>query len=78
LEKPNEILAYLDKEIIDLQSDEGEEDVYSKYGMDISLCSRDEKTKTLEYSGAVNSIYIIHKDKKEMTTRILNPNRKKI
>jgi serine phosphatase RsbU (regulator of sigma subunit) len=50
LEKPSDILSFLDKKIIDIQSEQKDEDTFAKYGMDIALCSRDEQTKTLEYS----------------------------
>jgi len=78
LEKPSDILSYLDDEIISLQKEEGQKDVFAKYGMDIALCSRDETTKTLEYSGAVNPIYIINGDDKQTNVKEIKPNKSKI
>jgi len=78
LEKPSDILSYLDDEIISLQKEEGQKDVFAKYGMDIALCSRDETTKTLEYSGAVNPIYIINRDDKQTNVKEIKPNKSKI
>lgn len=78
LEKPSDILSFLDKKIIDIQSEQKDEDTFAKYGMDIALCSRDEQTKTLEYSWAVNPIYIINSNTQETKTREIKPNKSKI
>lgn len=79
-EKPNKILSYLDQEIIKVQNKgvDKDKDVYAKYGMDIALCSRDEKTRTLEYSGAVNPIFIVKQENGKTETTILKANKKKI
>jgi ligand-binding sensor domain-containing protein/serine phosphatase RsbU (regulator of sigma subunit) len=62
IENPSQILSILNKEFEEIFND-----VSSNYvlrdGMDIAFCVIDKKTKLLEYSGAVNPIYLIRDDK---------------
>ncbi|HLC83178.1 MAG TPA: tetratricopeptide repeat protein, partial [Bacteroidia bacterium] len=58
LTKPNLILNELNKGITKTLK-QTFEDSAVKDGMDISLCSYDEKTNVLEYSGAFNSLWLL-------------------
>lgn len=58
LTKPNLILNELNKGITKTLK-QTFEDSAVKDGMDISLCSYDEKTNILEYSGAFNSLWLL-------------------
>ncbi|MBI3511107.1 MAG: tetratricopeptide repeat protein [Bacteroidetes bacterium] len=60
LTKPSEILHHLDYGVNKLlrQSDKGS---IVKDGMDLGLCSLDRKTNKLQFAGAFNPAYIMHK-----------------
>ncbi len=57
LKKPSEILDHLASYVIDTFNAEGEREV--KDGMDISLCKINFTTKTLEFAGANNPLWIL-------------------
>lgn len=61
--KPSEILDELN---IGINAALHQEENSSQDGMDMSLCSFDLKNDLLEFSGAQNSIYIIHNEKGEI------------
>jgi serine phosphatase RsbU (regulator of sigma subunit)/HAMP domain-containing protein len=54
--QPNEILNELSKGIAETLHTK---DSYSKDGMDIALCSLDYASMTLEFSGAINELYLV-------------------
>lgn len=60
---PNEILNKT-RELVIQRFEKSEEDVND--GMDIALCAFNSKTKSLEYSGAHNPLWIIRKDSQEI------------
>ncbi len=56
--KPSQILNNANRLAVDvLRSDDGES--YMRDGMDIALCTIDNKSMTMEFSGAHNPVYII-------------------
>jgi ligand-binding sensor domain-containing protein/serine phosphatase RsbU (regulator of sigma subunit) len=58
--KPAEILKQLDNSLSDLFStdeDDGEKNIAD--GMDMGICVVDRETMSIEYAGAVNSLYIV-------------------
>jgi serine phosphatase RsbU (regulator of sigma subunit) len=59
LKKPAEILDKTKEIVVDYFS-KSEEDI--KDGMDISLCSYNQKTKTLQWAGANNGLWILKND----------------
>jgi serine phosphatase RsbU (regulator of sigma subunit) len=61
IENPAQILSILNKEFEEIFNDV--EDYVMRDGMDIAFCVIDKKNKLLEYSGAVNPIYLIRDDK---------------
>ena len=61
IENPSQILTILKKEFEEIFKDV--ENFTVRDGMDIALCVIDKKNMLLEYSGAVNPIYLIRDDK---------------
>lgn len=59
--KPSEILNQLRNYIIDALKQKGREGEV-KEGMDMALCTIDRETNTLEYAGALNSLYYFQDD----------------
>lgn len=58
LDKPSLILNYVNKQLFKILHQEAEEHVI-KDGMDISLVAVDKKTRTIEFSGAFNSLWLV-------------------
>lgn len=56
--KPSEILNQLNKGVEETLRKDADKSAI-KDGMDITLCAFDKKTKTLEYAGAYNPLYIV-------------------
>jgi ligand-binding sensor domain-containing protein/serine phosphatase RsbU (regulator of sigma subunit) len=61
IENPSQILTILNREFEEIFKDV--ENYIMRDGMDIAFCVINKKTKLLEYSGAVNPIYLIRDDK---------------
>jgi ligand-binding sensor domain-containing protein/serine phosphatase RsbU (regulator of sigma subunit) len=61
IENPSQILSILNKEFEEIFNDV--DDYVMRDGMDIAFCVIDKTSKLLEYSGAVNPIYLIRDDK---------------
>lgn len=61
IENPSQILTILNREFEEIFNDVG--DYIMRDGMDIAFCVIDKKTMILEYSGAVNPIYLIRDNK---------------
>jgi ligand-binding sensor domain-containing protein/serine phosphatase RsbU (regulator of sigma subunit) len=61
IENPSQILTILNREFEEIFNDV--EDYVMRDGMDIAFCVIDKKTMVLEYSGAVNPIYLIRDNK---------------
>jgi serine phosphatase RsbU (regulator of sigma subunit) len=58
---PSDILSYLDEGVTDrLRQSGGESGV--KDGMDLGLCTLNQKTRELQYAGAYNPLYIVTKN----------------
>mgnify|MGYP001163417803 CR=1 FL=1 len=57
--KPADILKQLDTSIRDLFTSEEDDQYTIADGMDMGICMIDRETMTIEYSGAVNSLYVI-------------------
>lgn len=66
--KPADILKQMDANLQELFStEEDDEQVKIEDGMDMGICMIDRETMTLEFSGAVNSLYlVIDKEMKEI------------
>jgi serine phosphatase RsbU (regulator of sigma subunit)/Tfp pilus assembly protein PilF len=58
---PSEILQHLDKGVTETLRQTAAADTV-KDGMDLSLCTLDPKTKTLQFSGAFNNLCLVRKD----------------
>jgi len=57
--RPNQILNNLNKLAAEVMRADRSGEGYMRDGMDIALCSLDEKNMTLEFSGAHNPVYIV-------------------
>lgn len=62
IESPSEILLKLNSEVASIFKKEDDQEDYVRDGMDLAICSIDKKNKKLEFSGAINRIYIVRKD----------------
>jgi ligand-binding sensor domain-containing protein/serine phosphatase RsbU (regulator of sigma subunit) len=58
-QKPAEILKQLDASLAELFATDDENQKAIADGMDMGICMIDRETMTIEYSGAVNSLYIV-------------------
>jgi serine phosphatase RsbU (regulator of sigma subunit) len=61
IENPAQILTILNREFEEIFNDV--DDYIMRDGMDIAFCVIDKKTMVLEYSGAVNPVYLIRDNK---------------
>jgi serine phosphatase RsbU (regulator of sigma subunit) len=59
IDRPGDILQLLDFKVCTLFKNHHEE-YFLAEGMDLSLCIFDKNVKTLQYAGAINSIYQVH------------------
>ncbi len=60
-EKPSEILEKMETLLYELFITENEEEKHISDGMDMGLCMIDRETMTLEFAGAMNSLYNVRK-----------------
>lgn len=70
---PKEILNQLNQEVL-IALKQKEQNSKSKEGMDITLCAINKKTKTIQYSGAMNSLYVV----KNGQVQVYKPNLRSI